>query len=160
MNSAKIEALSQGLGRTYEELVAVGLVSSAQPLTRLFEGDDELIQKPTTGISLCFWEETRRLEKIIITLIPAFDGHAVYAGGLPAPYSLEMNKSGIRSLFGVPIQAKGLIKIPGSAGQISGGWDAYKLSEQTHPNTRVGFTYTEDMRVKTLAFALIDTGHA
>lgn len=159
MNPATIEALSQSLGRTYEELVAVGLVSSAQTLTRLFEGDDELIQKPTTGLSLWFWEETRRLEKIIITLIPAFDGHTAYAGVLPNPYSLEMNKSGIRSLFGVPMQSKGLIKIPGSGGQVSGGWDAYRLSEQTHPNTRVGFTYTEDMRVKTLAFSLIDTGH-
>lgn len=159
MDAATINRWTESLGCTYEELVAGGMISSSQPLTELFKGDDELIQNPTPGISLWFWAETRRLEKIIITLIKTVDDQTIYTGGLPPPFSLKMNKIGVYALFGEPMQSKGPAKIPGSGGQISGGWDAYRLQERIHPNARVGFSYTADMKVKTLAFALIDPGH-
>ncbi|NWA04951.1 DUF6392 family protein [Pseudomonas gingeri] len=159
MDAATINRWTESLGCTYEELVAGGVISSSQPLTQLFKGDDELIQNPTSGISLWFWSETRRLEKIIITLIQTVDGQTIYTAGLPSPFSPKMNKASVHALFGEPMQSKGAAKIPGSGGQISGGWDAYRLQECIHPNARVGFSYTADLRVKTLAFALIDRGH-
>ncbi len=159
MDAATIDRWTKSLGRTYEELVAGGVISPSQPLTQLFKGDDELIQNPTSGISLWFWAETKRLEKIIITLIQTVDDQSIYTGGLPPLFSLKMNKTGVHALFGEPMQSKGSAKIPGSGGQISGGWDAYRLQERIHPNARVGFSYTADLMVKTLAFALIDTGH-
>ncbi|MEF9671666.1 hypothetical protein QNM99_00665 [Pseudomonas sp. PCH446] len=73
------------------------------------------------------------MEKIIITLIKTVDDQTIYTGGLPPPFSLKMNKIGVHALFGEPMQSKGPAKIPGSGGQISGGWDAYRLQERIHP---------------------------
>lgn len=50
------------------------------------------------------------------------------------------------------------MKLPGGLG-MQGGWDAYRLQEQMHSNARIGFTYTADMNVKTLAFARLNPGH-
>ncbi len=160
MSDTMINRWVKNMGRAYSDLIAEGVISN-QPLTPLLEGDDneELIQYPLIGVELWFWEKTRTLEKILITLIPTDQGDPVYSGSLPSPFELRMNQSSIRSQLGVPMASKGPAKIPGSGGQVFGGWDAYRLHEGTHPNARVGFSYAADMMVKTLAFALIDTGH-
>ncbi|MNP84668.1 hypothetical protein D3C76_1840770 [compost metagenome] len=69
-----------------------------------------------------------------------------------------MDQAGVRALLGKPMESKGPVKLPGGLG-MRGGWDAYRLQEKTHHNARVGFSYTADMKVKTLAFALLNPGH-
>ncbi|HBO4049209.1 DUF6392 family protein [Pseudomonas aeruginosa] len=159
MDAATINRWVKSLGRTYDELVREGVVPD-RPLTPLLSGgeSEELIQSSAPGVKLWFWAETKRLEKVMITLIQSVEGQEVYAGELPAPFVLRMDQNGVRELLGKPLESKGPVKLPGGLG-MRGGWDAYLLQEKTHPSARVGFSYTADMKVKTLAFALLNPGH-
>lgn len=156
MNAATITRWIKNLGRPYDALVAEGLIPN-QPLTELYKGRDWLTLKPGNGLELSFWAETKRFERLFITLIQTVEDQTVYRGELPQPFALEMGQAGVRRTFGLPMESSGPRKIPNIG--VVGGHDAYTLNEETHPNARVFFQYTEDMRVKTLFFTLIDTGH-
>ncbi|WP_248803588.1 DUF6392 family protein [Pseudomonas sp. MWU13-2100] len=157
MDSATVNRWVKSLGRHYDQLVAEGTIPS-MPLQELYEGRDWLDIEPAPGVGMEFWTDTKRLEKVLFTLIPTEHGDPVYKGELPVPFSLKMDQAGVRALLGKPMESKGPVKLPGGLG-MRGGWDAYRLQEDTHPNARVGFSYTADMMVKTLAFALINTDH-
>lgn len=159
MDAVTITRWIKNLGRPYGALVAENIIPN-QPLTPLISGSvsEESIQSPAPGVKLWFWAETKQLEKVMITLIQSVDGQAVYAGELPAPFTLNMDQAGVRALLGTPMESKGPVKLPGGLG-MRGGWDAYRLQEKTHNNARVGFSYTADMKVKTLTFALLNPGH-
>lgn len=160
MNAALINQWIANLGRSYDDLIAKGVISD-QPLVSLLADDDndEMIQYPLVGVELWFWGKARKLEKILLTLIPTDQGDEVYKGSLPLPFELSMSRSSVRGQLGTPMASREAARIPGSGGQMFGGWDAYRLDEIAHPNTRVGFSYSADLMVKSLAFALIDTGH-
>jgi hypothetical protein len=159
MQAAIINRWVKNLGRNYDDLVSEGVIPD-QPLAPLLSGDvsEELIQSPVPGVSLWFWTQTKRLEKVMITLLQSVEGQEVYAGELPAPFALKMDKNSVHELLGKPMESQGPVKLPGGLG-MRGGWDAYRLQEKTHHNARVGFSYTADMKVKTLAFALLNPGH-
>ncbi|CAN1601877.1 protein of unknown function [Pseudomonas mediterranea] len=40
----------------------------------------------------------------------------------------------------------------------TGGWESYLLNPKLYPDKKVVFQYTQDMRVETLVFTLIDKG--
>lgn len=157
MDASTINRWVKSLGRTFDELVAEGIIPH-MPLQELYEGRDWLDIEPVPGVGMEFWADTRRLEKVLFTLIPTEHGDPVYTGELPAPFTLNMDQAGVRALLGKPMESKGPVKLPGGLG-MRGGWDAYRLQEKTHHNARVGFSYTADMKVKTLAFALLNPGH-
>lgn len=157
MNATTINLLVKSLGLNFDELVANGEISN-QPMTKLYDESDWLTLVQESGLELNFWAETKRLEKVLISLIPTEKGDPVYMGELPAPFSLNMDQAGVRALLGKPMESKGPVKLPGGLG-MRGGWDSYRLQEKTHPNAQVGFSYTADMKVKTLAFTLLNSGH-
>ncbi|NWE38385.1 pyocin immunity protein [Pseudomonas yamanorum] len=160
MNAITISQWIKSLGRNYDELVSQNVIPD-QALVPLQAGEDndELILYPVVGVELWFWGTARKLEKILLTLIPTGEGDEVYKGSLPLPFELSMSRSSVRGQLGTPMASREAARIPGSGGQMFGGWDAYRLDEIAHPNTRVGFSYSADLMVKSLAFALIDTGH-
>lgn len=80
-----------------------------------------------------------------------------YRGELPDLYFSQMTQSDIHSIFGVPKESKGPIKMPEPMGQ-TGGWESYLLDQEIYPGVKVVFQYTADMQVKTLVFTLIDKG--
>lgn len=156
VDAANITRWIKNLGRPYETLISEGLIPN-QPLTELYKGRDWLTLKPGNGLELSFWAETKRFERLFITLIQTVDDQTVYSGELPQPFTLDMNQSSVRAIFGSPMETSGPRKIPNIG--IVGGDDTYTLNEETNPNGRVLFQYTADMRVKTLFFTLIDTDH-
>lgn len=81
MDAGTINRLVRGLGRTYTELLADGLLHEGTLVPLFKEGENEdLIQKPAPGIELWFWAETKRLERIVITLSTLIEGDPIYTG--------------------------------------------------------------------------------
>ena len=159
MEAVTINRLIKGLGRTYEALLADGLVRGAPPTPLFTEGENEdLIQKPAPGIELWFWAETHRLERIVITLSALVDGDPVYTGELPNPFTHKMSQASVRTLLGEPYQSKGPAKLPPPIG-VTGGWDAFRLGHTFHPNAEVAIQYLGDHCAAGLAFCLINKGH-
>ena len=135
------------------------MTHNSSPVPLISEGKNEdLVQKPTPGIELWFWAETRRLERIVITLSALVDGDPVYTGELPNPFTHKMDQAGIRTLLGEPYQSKGPAKLPPPIG-VTGGWDAYRLAQVFHPNAEVVVQFLADKSAGGLAFCLIDKGH-
>lgn len=157
MDASTINRWVKSFGLTYEELVAKGDICN-QPMTKLYDDSEWLTLTPESGLELDFWAESKRLEKVLISLIPTEKDDPVYTGQLPAPFSLNMDQAGVRAILGEPMESKGPVKLPGGLG-MRGGWDAYRLQEKTHQNVRIGFSYTADMKVKTLAFTLLNPNH-
>jgi len=157
MDAATITRWIKNLGRPYDALVAEGSIPY-RPLTELYKGRSWLTLKPGSGLELSFWAETKRLESIYITLIQTVEDQSVYSGALPQPFILEMDQAGVHATFGPPRESKGPMKLPNLPPM--GGYDAYTLDAATHPNAQAMFQYTADMKVDTLIFTPIDTGHS
>lgn len=158
MNAETIDGLVKNLGKTYDALIIDGLIPN-QPLQALYNGRDRLHMELVPGVSLSFWAETRQFEALFITLTKSTPSTVEYRGELPKPFSSGMTQSDIRSEFGEPMQTSGPIKMPQPLG-MTGGWDAYLLEPSRYSNTKLIFKYGPTLRVKTLLFTLIDTGHA
>ncbi|WP_248804885.1 DUF6392 family protein [Pseudomonas sp. MWU13-2100] len=159
MDAAKINRLVIGLGRTYDELLAEGMIQpgSIKPLFENSQNED-FIHKPEPGIELWFWAETRRLERVVFCLIALAKNEPVYTGELPTPFTLAMDQAGIRTMLGEPYESKGPVKLPLPIG-TTGGWDAYRLGVESHPNAKVAAQYLLDKSVCGLVFTLVDKGH-
>ncbi|WP_420233161.1 DUF6392 family protein [Pseudomonas sp. ABY48] len=157
MKSFELEVLVERIGSQYEVLVSEGILPD-QPLTEMYEGRVRLELELEPGIELEFWRETRRFETLFVTLIRTIPSMSKYEGELPIPYMLEMTQSDVHAIFGEPMASKGPIKMPVPIG-MTGGWDSYPLDPELYPGKKVVFQYTQDMRVKTLVFTLIDKGH-
>jgi hypothetical protein len=157
MSASTIESWIKNLGQTHEYLLSESLIPDIE-LYEVFPGDDEVYLKPEKGISMRFWDENGRLEGITITLVKTFPEENEYKGQLPTPYSLNMDKSSVRELFGTPPQSSGPAKALHPTG-FTGGWDAYPLDQSLYPNTKVLFHYLKSTQVDYIAFSLIDKGH-
>ncbi|RMI00632.1 DUF6392 family protein [Stutzerimonas nitrititolerans] len=158
MDAVTINRLARGLGRTYDELVSESLIQGS-PVPLFTEGrNEDLIHKPAPGIELWFWAETKKLERVVITLAALVQGDELYTGELPTPFTHRMNQSGVRDLLGDPYQTKGPVKLPPPIG-VTGGWDAYRLGQAFHPNAEIVVQYLQDTTAAGLAFELIDKGH-
>jgi hypothetical protein len=156
MNAKIIEGWIKSLGQPYDTLVVKGLIPS-QPLQELYKGRDWLDIEPASGLELSFWAQTKRFERLFITLLSTVEGCTEYKGELPKPFAPVMSQPGVRATFGEPMESQGLTKLP--LNTMVGGFDAYRLDPDTHPNMKVSFQYTTTMQVKTLVFSLIDRGH-
>ncbi|EIM15276.1 DUF6392 family protein [Pseudomonas chlororaphis] len=158
MSTITIQQWINGLGRTYEQLVAAGVVPNS-PLIPLFEGsdNDDLIQRPAPGVELWFGAKNRCLEQVMIALLPTV-GQPVYTGSLPSPFSLEMDQKSVRNALGEPMASQGPVTLPGGRGK-RGGSDTYRLSAETHLNAKVTLGYLENLAVNNISFSLIDKGH-
>ena len=145
------------MGRNYAELVSEGVISS-QSLTPLLDVSEnkEWVQYPGQGVELWFLKENKIFEKVLLTLGQTGNGGPAYNGSLPSSFERHMTQSSVRSQFGMPAKSLGSTIIPGSGGKKIGGWDAYKLHQEIHPGARVGFSYSAEMTVETLAFSLND----
>lgn len=157
MNAEKIAELISSIGQTHESLVMSGVISG-QPLTRLYPECERLDLEIENGIELTFWDETKVLDSLFITLMKTMPGTVKYEGELPLPYASSMTQSDVHALFGQPMESRGPIKMPQPMGQ-TGGWESYPLDPAVHPGKKVVFQYTAAMEVKTLVFTLIDKGH-
>lgn len=156
MDAATITRWIKSLGRPYDALAAEGIIPNL-PLQELYKGRDWLDIEPADGLELSFWAETKRLESIYITLIQTVDDQPVYQGELPQPFASEMDQASVRATFGPPRESKGPMKLPNLPPM--GGYDTYTLNAATHLNAQAMFQYTADMKVDTLIFTLVDTGH-
>lgn len=159
MDAMTINRLVRGLGRTYSDLISEGLLREGGlvPLFKVGENED-FIHKPAPGIELWFWAETKKLERIVITLSTLIGGDPIYTGELPTPFSRHMNQAGVRALLGEPYLSKGPAKLPPPIG-VTGGWDAYRLGKTVHPNAEVAIQFLGDKSASSLVFRLIDKGH-
>ncbi|MFJ4371430.1 DUF6392 family protein [Pseudomonas japonica] len=155
MDAKTIESWIDNLGQSYETLLANGLVN--QPLQELYTGRDWLDVEPTAGLELSFWSETRRFERLFISLISVVSDAKEYRGELPRPFVANMTQSEVRAAFGKPMESQGPTRLP--LNRSVGGFDTYQLDSTRHPNTKVSFQYTSTMQVKTLVFSLIDRSH-
>ncbi|MGF6099089.1 DUF6392 family protein [Pseudomonas sp. 18175] len=157
MNAAAINTWVKHLGRNHDDLVKEGVVPN-QSLTPLLDHseNEEWVQYPAQGVELWFLKENKILEKILLTLVQTDDGCPAYCGSLPSPFERHMTQSSVRNQFGMPFKSLSSVTIPGSGGKKSGGWDAYGLHEDVHPRAHVGFSYSSDLTVETVAFALND----
>lgn len=158
MDAAISQRWIQELGRTYDELVTEGVISN-QPLKPMFDSSDneDLLQNPTAGVKLWFSVKTKCLEKVMITLVQTV-GQPVYAGELPAPFTLNMDQTYVRGALGKPLESKAPFKLPGGLG-TRGGSDTYYLDQESHPNIKVTLGYLENLVVNNISFSLIDKGH-
>jgi hypothetical protein len=152
MKAKKIELWIKSLGLPYSTLISEGIISD-QPLTELYKGRDWLTLKPDSGVELSFSAQTRRFERLFITLIQTVEDQTVYRGALPYPMASKMTQSDVHAAFGPPSQTSEPRKIPTIG--IVGGHDAYPLDTSIHPSGQVMFQYTADLQVKTLFFTLI-----
>jgi hypothetical protein len=105
MNAETIERWISSIGRTYDALVAEGVVPN-QPLTELYQGRDWLSLKPGSGLELGFWTETKRLEAFHIALLKTVYGMTEYKGELPKPFVQVMSPSGVGATFGQPMESQ------------------------------------------------------
>lgn len=145
------------LGQFHDVLQKTGVITD-QPLIELFPGIDEVFLVPESGLELVFWAETKRYESLFITLIKTTPSTIEYKGELPPPYTKNMIKSDVRTIFGEPTESSGPITMPDPVGKI-GGWDCYHLDSIAFPNKKVFFSYTRDLKVDSLSFTLIDKDH-
>ncbi|MGX5221225.1 DUF6392 family protein [Pseudomonas segetis] len=157
MDAKTIEHWINSLGRSYDALVAEGVIPN-QPLQELYPGRDLLDIIIAPGLSMSFWAETKCFETLFITLLKTTPSTVEYKGELPKPFVSTMTQSEVRTNFGEPMASKGPVKMPQPMG-MTGGWDSYQLDPVTHPNTKVVFHYTAALSVSTLIFSLIDKGH-
>lgn len=152
MDATIINRWIKSLGRTYDELVTKGIIPDI-PLQELYAGRDWLHIEPGAGLELDFGAENKHLAKLHIILIQVVENQTIYSGELPAPFSLKMDKAGVRALLGNPISSKGTVKLPGGLG-MRGGWDVYRLQEEINPDAKVWFNYTADLMVYSIVFTL------
>lgn len=157
MDATTITRWINNLGRHYDALIAEGVIPN-MPLQELYKGRDWIDIEPADGLELSFWAETKRYERLFITLTPTVEGTTAYKGELPKPFTALMTKAIVRNTFGEPMASQGLTKLP--LNTMAGGADTYKLNPATHPNMQVSFQYTPDLVVKVLVFSLIDKGHS
>ncbi|ROL76877.1 pyocin immunity protein [Pseudomonas protegens] len=154
MDAAKIRRLIQGMGLTYEELVAQG-ESIEPPTGKLYDEFEWLTVVVEPGLMLDFWEDSLALEKVLIELMPPEEGRSFYSGELPAPFSRSMTHADIRELLGTPLRSGE--RRPSADGQCTlNAWESYRLPEHLHPSARVGFVYNADMQIKVLSFDLLE----
>lgn len=159
MDAVMINRLVRGLGRTYEELLADGVIQDSPPTPLFSSGENEdLILKPEPGIELWFWAQTKRLERIVVTLAELVKGDPVYCGELPTPFVHSMDQTSVRAMLGEPYQSRGPAKLPPPIGS-TGGWDAYRLGHATHANAEAVAQYLANKSVCGLAFTLVNKGH-
>ncbi|WP_143480628.1 pyocin immunity protein [Pseudomonas fluorescens] len=152
MDAPAIKLWVESLGLVFTELVASGKIPN-QPLVKPFEDSDWPTMRPLEGVELLFNDRTKSLKQILITLIPTV-GQPVYAGGLPAPFSLMINQQSVVLWENLLIREV----VPGFQGGlgIRGGWDAYKLSNEWHPNAKVIIGYLESYAVNNISFSVIN----
>ncbi|MBS7557158.1 pyocin immunity protein [Pseudomonas protegens] len=154
MDAAKIRRLIQGMGLTYEELVAQG-ESIEHPTGKLYDEFEWLTVVVEPGLMLDFWEDSLVLEKVLIELMPLEQGRSFYSGELPAPFSRSMTHADIRELLGTPLRSGE--RRPSADGQcMLNAWESYRLPEPLHPSARVGFVYSADMQIRVLSFDLLE----
>jgi hypothetical protein len=156
MDAQTIKLWVKSLGLSFTELVTDGKIPN-QPLVKSFEDSNWPTLHPVEGLELLFNDTTKSLEQILIILIPTVD-QPVYAGVLPAPFALRMNQQSVRSALGEPMESRGSARLPGGLG-MRGGWDAYRLSSELHPNAKVIISYLENFAVNNISFSLISSGH-
>lgn len=156
MSEFKLDDWLKNLGQSQDTLISRGMISN-EPLIELYPGTDTLHLEPEVGIDFGFWAETKILEVICITLHKITPSEVVFTGRLPAPYESLKSQELVREYFGQPSETKGPMRLPLPLGEV-GGWDLYKLESKGYSNVRVVFKYTVELKVKGLAFALIDTG--
>jgi len=155
MDAQTIKLWVKSLGLGFTELVTDGKIPN-QPLVKSFEDSNWPTMHPVEGLELLFNDTTKSLEKILITLIPTV-GQPIYAAGLPAPFALRMNQQSVRSALGEPMESRGPVRLPGGLG-MRGGWDAYRLPSELHPNAKVVISYLENFAVNNISFSLISSG--
>ncbi|MDU9390193.1 DUF6392 family protein [Pseudomonas sp. zfem002] len=159
MSANLITRWTLSLGRTFQGLVREGLLVDGPLFPSSAEGvNEEMICEPVAGVEFWFWQETMRLDRIVITLTARISGISVYKGELPEPFAHGMNQAEVREKLGQPYRSMGEVKLPLPIG-LTGGWDAYRLASSTHPNAEVVIQYLSDKSVCGLAFRLIDKGH-
>lgn len=152
MDSATLERLISNLGRTYEHLVADGIIPML-PLEDLYDSETTLEALPVPGLELCFWADGHRFEAMQLTL-EGSDGEERYTGELPRVYQGISTKLQVRSSLGKPIRSVNPVDLPGYG--PSGGWDCYQVPGDMHPAAQVDFQYEPNHKIKHLVFALID----
>src|SRR3989344_5675698 len=91
MDAVKINRLVRGLGSTYNDFIAAGLllVGSIKPLFADSQ-NTHFIHKPEPGIELWFWAEPMRLERVVFCLIALAEGEPKYAGKQKTTHSTRM----------------------------------------------------------------------
>lgn len=156
MDVGTLESWIKNLGGSHDHLVTQGIISS-QPLHDLYGDGESLELEPESGVELSFWAETMRFEAIQITLRDGVlgGGTPVYAGELPAPYSVAKTQMQVRAIFGPPLRTTNSVEIPGSI-ETMGGWDSYQLPHTLHDTALVDFQYSESLHVDRIVFSLID----
>jgi hypothetical protein len=106
---------------------------------------------PTSkGLLLAFDDKTQVLKSVEIILIKTTGDRIVYAGEMPSPFTLDMDKNQVREMLGVPDKSAGRINIP-TPGMV-GGYDAYINRLSGHENLKVRCLYSAEYKVRTIAF--------
>jgi hypothetical protein len=157
MDAKTIEKWIKNLGRDYDSLVAEGVIPN-HPLQELYPGRDLLDMIIAPGLSMSFWSQTKKFETLFITLLKTTPSTSAYSGELPKAFVPPMTRHDVLVYFGEPMTSKAPVMMPQPVG-MTGGWDAYVLSPESHPNVKVVFQYTATLAVNTLVFSLIDKGH-
>lgn len=157
MNAAMIDELVKRLGRTYPEMIALGMYLSGGPPKGIFEDSDTLAMSPELGIELGFWAESQRFEILFISLLESFQGKPLYKGNLPYQLKNRMSQEWIRSRYGEPLESKAPFKMPIRG--MTGGWDIYRFPG-IPKGTQAVFKYSAEMEVETIVFELNERSHA
>lgn len=154
MDAATINRWIDSIGHTYDVLVVNGLIPNL-PLTPMLGSPDseDLLQKPTPGITLWFCAETKRLEQVMITLAQTV-GQPVYTGELPIPFTHGMDQQTVRRLLGVPTEIKKPVKLPGGLGMREGA-DTYHAHRKRHAPINISLGYLENLSVNNISFSLL-----
>ena len=144
-----ITDIISNIGNTAKTWVDAGLIKDGAYEVN-FEGEDTFYARPEKGLLLAFDAATQILKSVQFSLIKATGDRVVYAGEMPSPFSLSMDKGMVRELLGTPDHSTQPRKVPTLG--IIGGHDMYFNRLPAYPNLKIRCLYSREFKVRAIAF--------
>lgn len=103
--TVNVEALIRNLGKTYQELVDAQLIPYKSKPTGFSGSDVVTLDMAKEGVFLAFYQETKQLKEITLTLQDQDKKNWVFPNALPKPLQPLMARPWVHSQLGEPDKA-------------------------------------------------------
>lgn len=153
MKISELETLIGRLGKSHSDLIAMNAVPDT-PLLQIFPESEIFFFEPEEGVGMTFSPEEKIFIRLFITLKETTPSTIAYEGELPSRLAMDMNKTTVHEVFGVPKSSHGPVKLPQPTGW-TGGWDIYDFDLDNFPGVDLIFKYRADMAVVGLVFRML-----
>ncbi|MDD1012775.1 DUF6392 family protein [Pseudomonas rubra] len=148
----QLELLINNLGKTYHDLVKLGLIEKNSIRESQYEDSDSLEIESISGIELVFEPIAYRFEAIYIRLRnDAYSELPTYPAPLPKSLCEIHERYDSHKIFGKPIsstEANHTAGIPAA--------DIYQLDTNLHPAAQLSLQYGTSKNLNVIAISLLD----